>query len=122
MGETFLFSIPVLFLLHYQQKPNNRSLLLSFINGSRPKGTIIRLLILEGYDLFFGAKLREDLQQRDTIYISQPKAKNSKINVYWTWFIQIVLFHSPTIIRHGTIIRLLLVRADEAQGKSLPNN
>ena len=41
----------------YQQKPNSRTLLLAFYKRfSNPKGTLIRLLALKGYDLFFGAK------------------------------------------------------------------
>ena len=43
------------------------------------------------YDLYFGAKTTKDIQQKDTIYILEPKPPKA------------------TIIRHGTIIRLLLV-------------
>ena len=45
----------------------------------------------KGYDLFFGAKTNEDLQQKSTVYISEAKTPKG------------------TIIRHGTIVRLLLV-------------
>ena len=44
-----------------------------------PKGTIIRLLALKRYDLFFGTKSRECLQQKDTIYISEPRIQKGVI-------------------------------------------
>ena len=65
----------------YQQKPNNRILLLPFINGSQAQK--IRLLD------FWPAK--------DTIYTSEPKSPKA------------------TIIRHGAIIRLLLVWQTQQQ-------
>ena len=40
---------------------------------SSTKGTIIILLALKGYELFFETKFREDLQRKDTIYISQQR-------------------------------------------------
>ena len=82
---------------------------------------------------FFGAKTREDLHQKNTIYTSEKKAKNSKIYVNWfrhahekgtNYFSEPkqrqtgekgheLFFEAEiprdTIIRHDTIIPLLLV-------------
>ena len=56
----------------------------SFYEGlSRPKGAIIRFLALKGHGSCLGAISRGDLQQKDTICIPCPKAKNSKVYVFW---------------------------------------
>ena len=53
------------------------------------------------HDVFLGAKTEEDLQQEGTIYISEPK------------------FPKGTIIRHDTIIRLLLVSFLDGSTKTI---
>ena len=57
----------------YQQKPNNRILLLPFINGSQAQK--IRLLDFwtAKDDLYSGVKSRGDLQRKDTIHISEQR-------------------------------------------------
>ena len=47
---------------------------------------------MERVRFIFGAKTQEDIKQKGTIYISEPKTPKG------------------TIIRHGTIIKLLLMR------------
>ena len=87
---------------------------------SGTKDTIITLLTLKGFDLFFGAKSREDLRRRDTIHISEQRVVKWCIRGFKYETTVTILSFLKQCICLDTSTSTLIPHATEAHTKNTP--